>query len=100
MIGYIIRRLGVAVIVTIGIAFITFALLHFISPSPAYDVLGAKAQPAAVAAWNKHTASTGRGSCSSAATSGTCCTSTSATRTSSARASARCSRRTPDEAPT
>jgi peptide/nickel transport system permease protein len=53
MIGYIIRRLIVAVIVTLGIAFITFALLHFISPSPAYDVLGAKAQPVAVAAWNK-----------------------------------------------
>src|SRR5579884_2785501 len=53
MIGYILRRLMVAVIVTIGIAFITFAMLHYISPSPAYDVLGAKAQPVAVAAWNK-----------------------------------------------
>src|SRR5579884_869993 len=53
MIGYIIRRLIVAVIVTVGIAFITFAMLHYISPSPAYDVLGAKAQPVAVAAWNK-----------------------------------------------
>jgi peptide/nickel transport system permease protein len=53
MIGYIIRRLAVAVLITLGIAFIMFALLHYISPSPAYDVLGAKAQPLAVAAWNK-----------------------------------------------
>ena len=53
MTGYIARRLVVAVIVTFGIAFITFALLHFLSPSPVYDVLGAKAQPAAVRSWNK-----------------------------------------------
>jgi peptide/nickel transport system permease protein len=53
MMGYIIRRLAVAVLITLGIAFIMFALLHYISPSPAYDVLGAKAQPAAVAAWNR-----------------------------------------------
>ena len=52
MTGYVIRRLIVAVIVTFGIAFITFALLHFLSPSPVYDVLGAKAQPAAVKSWN------------------------------------------------
>jgi peptide/nickel transport system permease protein len=53
MIGYIIRRLAMAVIVTLGIAAITFLLLHWLSPSPVYDVLGAKAQPAAVASWNK-----------------------------------------------
>ncbi len=53
MTGYIIRRLIVAVIVIIGIAFITFALLHYLSPSPVYDVLGAKAQPAAVKSWNQ-----------------------------------------------
>jgi peptide/nickel transport system permease protein len=53
MTGYIIRRLGVAVIITIGIAAITFAILHYLAPSPVYDVLGAKAQPAVVAAWNK-----------------------------------------------
>ncbi|MFZ0043935.1 MAG: ABC transporter permease [Solirubrobacteraceae bacterium] len=53
MTGYIIRRLLVAVVVIIGIAFITFALLHLLSPSPVYTVLGAKAQPAAVIAWNK-----------------------------------------------
>ena len=50
MTGYVIRRLVVAVVVTFGIALITFALLHFLSPSPVYDVLGAKAQPAAVIA--------------------------------------------------
>jgi peptide/nickel transport system permease protein len=53
MTGYIIRRLVVAAIVTFGIALITFALLHFLSPSPVYDVLGAKAQPAAVKSWNQ-----------------------------------------------
>ncbi|HLI59236.1 MAG TPA: ABC transporter permease [Solirubrobacteraceae bacterium] len=53
MIGYIIRRLIVAFIVTIGITAVTFALLHLMSPSPVYAVLGNKSQPAAVAAWNK-----------------------------------------------
>jgi peptide/nickel transport system permease protein len=53
MIGYIIRRLAVAVIITIGIAAITFAILHAMAPSPVYDVLGTKAQPAVVASWNR-----------------------------------------------
>jgi peptide/nickel transport system permease protein len=53
MTGYIIRRLVVALIVTFGIAFITFAMLHYLSPSPVYDVLGAKAQPVAVKSWNQ-----------------------------------------------
>jgi peptide/nickel transport system permease protein len=53
MIGYIIRRLIVAIIVTIGIAAVTFALLHLLAPSPVYAVLGNKARPAAVAAWNQ-----------------------------------------------
>jgi peptide/nickel transport system permease protein len=53
MIGYIIRRLLVAVIVVIGIAAVTFALLHILSPSPVYAVLGNKAQPAAVKSWNQ-----------------------------------------------
>jgi peptide/nickel transport system permease protein len=53
MIGYIIRRLVVAVIVTIGIAAITFAMLHYLSPSPVYAVLGAKARPSTVAQWNR-----------------------------------------------
>jgi peptide/nickel transport system permease protein len=53
MSGYIIRRVIVAVIVTIGIAVITFLMLHYLQPSPVYGVLGAKAQPQAVAAWNQ-----------------------------------------------
>lgn len=53
MTGYVIRRLLIAIVVTFGIAFITFMLLHFLSPSPVYDVLGNKAQPAAVKAWNQ-----------------------------------------------
>ncbi|MDQ6805166.1 MAG: ABC transporter permease [Actinomycetota bacterium] len=52
MIGYIGRRLGVAVIVTIGIAAITFAMLHLLAPSPVYAVLGGKALPGAVKSWN------------------------------------------------
>lgn len=53
MLGYIIRRLMVAVIVVIGIAAIAFILLHTISASPAVAVLGVKATPAAIAAFNK-----------------------------------------------
>jgi peptide/nickel transport system permease protein len=53
MISYILRRLGVAVVVVFGIMLITFALLHAISPSPGRAVLGLKANPVAVAAFNK-----------------------------------------------
>jgi peptide/nickel transport system permease protein len=53
LIGYIARRLGIAVIVVIGISIFTFALLHTIYPSPAIDVLGSKATVAAISAWNK-----------------------------------------------
>jgi peptide/nickel transport system permease protein len=53
MTGYIVRRLGVAVIVVIGVAAITFAILHYLSPTPAYAVLGTKARPAAIKAWDK-----------------------------------------------
>jgi peptide/nickel transport system permease protein len=53
MMGYIIRRLATAVIVVLGVAVIIFALLHWLAPSPVYDVLGPKAQPAAVISWNK-----------------------------------------------
>jgi peptide/nickel transport system permease protein len=53
MMGYIIRRLVIAVIVIIGIAAITFAGLHYLQPSPAATVLGTKAQPIAIAVWNK-----------------------------------------------
>ena len=53
MTAYIIRRLVVAIIVTIGIALITFILLHIVSASPARAVLGPKASPAAVRSWNR-----------------------------------------------
>jgi peptide/nickel transport system permease protein len=53
MIDYIIRRCFVALIVTIGIAAITFAILHYLQPRPASEVLGTKARPVTIAAWNK-----------------------------------------------
>jgi peptide/nickel transport system permease protein len=53
LIGYILRRLGTAVIVVVGISIFTFVLLHTIYPSPAIDVLGPHASVAAIRAWNK-----------------------------------------------
>ena len=53
MIGYIVRRLGTAVIVVVGLSFLTFLMLHAIYPSPAIAVLGPKATPVAIQAWNK-----------------------------------------------
>ena len=53
MIGYIIRRLMVAVIVTIGIAAVSFVLLHALSGSPVNAVLGPKATPQAIRDWNR-----------------------------------------------
>jgi peptide/nickel transport system permease protein len=51
--GYILRRLGVAVIVTLGITALTFVMLHVIAPSPGRAILGEKASPLAVAVFNK-----------------------------------------------
>jgi peptide/nickel transport system permease protein len=53
MLAYIIRRLGVALLVTAGVAAISYALLHAISPDPGYVALGNKSSPIAVAAWDK-----------------------------------------------
>ncbi len=53
MLGYIIRRLLIAVLVVIGVAAITFALLHYIAPSPVYIVLGTKATHRAIDVWNR-----------------------------------------------
>ena len=53
MLGYIIRRLGLAVLVAVGVAAISFMLLHAISPDPGYKVLGSRASRVAVAAWDK-----------------------------------------------
>jgi peptide/nickel transport system permease protein len=53
MTGYIIRRLAIAIVVTFGIALVTFLLLHFLQPSPVYEVLGNKVSPLAVKVWNQ-----------------------------------------------
>jgi peptide/nickel transport system permease protein len=53
LIGYIARRLGVAVIVVLGVSIFIFALLHVIYPSPAIDVLGPRANRVTIAAFNK-----------------------------------------------
>ncbi len=53
MLGYIVRRLITAVIVVLGVTAVSFAILHFLSPTPAYAVLGTKATHAAVVSWNK-----------------------------------------------
>jgi peptide/nickel transport system permease protein len=53
VIGYIVRRIGTSIVVLIGVSIFIFALLHAIYPSPAIDVLGARANTALIAAWNK-----------------------------------------------
>lgn len=53
MTGYILRRLVVAVLVTIGIAIVTYLLLHLAFPSPAVAALGTKARPAEILAWDR-----------------------------------------------
>src|ERR1035438_1561374 len=49
---YLIRRLGTSVVILIGISIFIYALLHLVFPSPAIIVLGVKASPPAIAAWN------------------------------------------------
>jgi peptide/nickel transport system permease protein len=51
--AYILRRLAISVVVTLGLALLTFAMLHIIAPSPGRAILGEKASPLAVAAFNK-----------------------------------------------
>ena len=53
MTGFIIRRLGEAIVVIIGVTLITFALLHSLPGSLARDILGNRASPQAIAAFNK-----------------------------------------------
>jgi peptide/nickel transport system permease protein len=52
MISYLLRRFVSALIVILGIMFVTFTMLHIIAPSPARAVLGIKASPAAIAGFN------------------------------------------------
>ncbi len=53
MAGYLLRRIGVSVVVVLGISMLVFLLLHTISSSPARAVLGVQATPEAVAAFNR-----------------------------------------------
>jgi peptide/nickel transport system permease protein len=50
--GYIIRRLGEAIIVIIGVTVITFIMLHLLPGSLARDILGPRASPQAIAQFN------------------------------------------------
>jgi peptide/nickel transport system permease protein len=51
--GYIVRRLIQAVVVTLGVTIITFLLLHALPGSLARDILGNRATPGAIAAFNQ-----------------------------------------------
>jgi peptide/nickel transport system permease protein len=50
--AYLIRRLGTSLVILAGISVFIFILLHAVFPSPAIVVLGPRASPAAIAAWN------------------------------------------------
>ncbi len=52
MISYLIRRIGVSIIVLFGISILIFGMLHLIFPSPAIIVLGPRANVALINAWN------------------------------------------------
>jgi peptide/nickel transport system permease protein len=51
--AYLIRRIITSLIVVVGVSIFIFLLLHLIYPSPAQDILGAKATHAAVLDWNR-----------------------------------------------
>jgi peptide/nickel transport system permease protein len=53
MTAYILRRIAISVVITIGVAAITFAMLHVIAPSPGRAVLGDHASQFAVNAFDK-----------------------------------------------
>jgi peptide/nickel transport system permease protein len=53
MTGYIIRRMGQAVIVILGVILLTFLLAHFIPGGEARAVLGVKATPTAIVQFNR-----------------------------------------------
>jgi peptide/nickel transport system permease protein len=52
MTGFIIRRLGQAIVVVLGVTLITFLLLHALPGSLARDILGNRASPQAIAQFN------------------------------------------------
>jgi peptide/nickel transport system permease protein len=51
--GYLLRRVAAAIVVVIGIALVTFVLLHAVAPTPGRAVLGQRASPAAVDSFNR-----------------------------------------------
>jgi peptide/nickel transport system permease protein len=51
--AYIARRVGISIVVVLGVSIFIFALLHAIYPSPAIDVLGPRANRVTIAAYNK-----------------------------------------------
>lgn len=54
MTGYLIRRVGTAIIIVLGVTLLTFAMLHIVAPAnaAALATLGPKATPAAIAAYD------------------------------------------------
>jgi peptide/nickel transport system permease protein len=52
MTAYLIRRVGTSIVILFGISVFVFVLLHAVFPSPAIVILGPKASPQAVAAFN------------------------------------------------
>jgi peptide/nickel transport system permease protein len=52
MTGYMVRRLGQAIVVTVGVTLITFIMLHLLPGSLARDILGNRASPQAIAQFN------------------------------------------------
>jgi peptide/nickel transport system permease protein len=53
VIAYILRRVGTSIIVVVGVSILIFGMLHLIYPSPAIDVLGARANSVLIASWNQ-----------------------------------------------
>jgi peptide/nickel transport system permease protein len=50
--AYLIRRIGTSLVILVGISIFVYVLLHAVFPSPAIVILGPKASPAAIAAFN------------------------------------------------
>lgn len=53
MTAYLIRRIGISILIVIGIALLSFIMLHAIAPSPGRAVLGDRASLAQVNAFNR-----------------------------------------------
>jgi peptide/nickel transport system permease protein len=51
--AYLIRRAATSVVVIFGVALVTFIMLHAVAPSPGRALLGDRASPAAVNAFNR-----------------------------------------------